>query len=99
MIVKRALYGLKSSGAAWRAMLAQTLMDLGYKSSKADPDVWIRPQTKPYGFEYYEMVLVYVDDILHLSHDTKPTIEVLGKLYLLREGACGEPNLLSAWCI
>ena len=92
MIVKRALYGLKSSGASWRAMLAQTLIDLGYQSSKADPDVWIRPQTKPNGFEYYEMVLVYVDDILHLSHNTKPTIDALGKLYVLRADACGEPK-------
>ena len=92
MLVKRALYGLKSSGASWRAMLAQTLIDLGYTSSKADPDVWIWPQTKPNGFEYYEMVLVYVDDILHISHDIKPTMEALGKLYLLREDACGEPK-------
>ena len=92
MVVKRALYGLKSSGAAWRAMLAQTLMDLGYKSSRADPDVWIRPQTKPNGFEYYEMILVYVDDILHLSHNIKPTMEALGKLYQLKEEACGEPK-------
>ena len=38
------------------------------------------------------MVLVYVDDILHLSHDTKPTMDALGKLYLLREDACGEPK-------
>ena len=92
MLIKRALYGLKSSGAAWRAMLAQTLSDLGYQSTKADPDVWIRPQTRPDGFEYYEMVLVYVDDILHLSHDTKPTMEALGKLYSLKEEACGEPK-------
>ena len=92
MVVKRALYGLKSSGAAWRAMLAQTLMDLGYKSSRADPDVWIRPQTKPNGFEYYEMILVYVDDILHLSHNIRPTMEALGKLYQLKEEACGEPK-------
>ena len=55
-------------------MLAQTLMDLGYKSTKADPDVWIRPQTKPNGFEYYEMILVYVDDILHISHDLTQTV-------------------------
>jgi hypothetical protein len=41
MIVKKALYGLKSSGAAFRAHLAETLYDLNYKSTKADPDVWI----------------------------------------------------------
>jgi hypothetical protein len=41
MIVKKALYGLKSSGAAFRAHLAETLYDLNYRSTKADPDVWI----------------------------------------------------------
>ena len=42
MLVVRALYSLKSSGAAWRQMLAETLRDLGYVSSKADPDVWLK---------------------------------------------------------
>ena len=42
MLVGRALYGLKSSGAAWRKMLAQTLRDLGYVSSKADPRYKLR---------------------------------------------------------
>ena len=70
-------------------MLAQSLTDIGYTSTRADPDVWIRPAFKPDGFEYYEMVLVYVDDILHLSHDTKPTMEALRKLYDLKLESCG----------
>jgi hypothetical protein len=57
MIIVRALYGLKSSGAAFRALLAEALYDTGYGPSKADPDVWIRPAVKPDGFEYYEYVL------------------------------------------
>jgi hypothetical protein len=66
MIIKKALYGLKSSGAAWRALFTTTLVDLGYTSTKADPDVWIRAQVKPDGFEYSELVLVYVNDIMVL---------------------------------
>ena len=50
MIVVRALYGLKSSGAAFRALLVETLHDLGYVPSKADPDVWMRPAVKSNGF-------------------------------------------------
>jgi hypothetical protein len=92
MIIVRALYGLKSSGASWRAMLAQSLTDMGYASTKADPDVWIRAAFKPDGFEYYEMVLVYVDDILHLSHDIKPTMAALKKLYELKPESCGPPT-------
>ena len=41
MIIRKALYGLKSSGAAFRAHLAQTLDAMGYKPSYADPDVWL----------------------------------------------------------
>ena len=50
-------------------MLAQTLRDLGYVSSKAYPDVWIKSETKPDGTEYYAYVLVYVNDVIHLHHD------------------------------
>ena len=39
MIIARALYGLKSSGAAWRAKLAETMRTMGYVATQADPDV------------------------------------------------------------
>jgi hypothetical protein len=39
-------------------MFAETLVGLGYESTLADPDVWIRPAVKPDGFKYYEMILV-----------------------------------------
>jgi hypothetical protein len=53
MIIKKTLYGLKSSGAAFRAHLVETLDAMGYKPSYADPDVWLRPAVKPDGFKYY----------------------------------------------
>ena len=37
--IVKALYGLKSSGAAFRSHLAEKLDDIGFKSSIADPDV------------------------------------------------------------
>ena len=46
-IIVRALYGLKSRGAAWRAHMAQTMHDIGFLPSKGDPDVWMRAATKP----------------------------------------------------
>ena len=39
MIVRKALYGLKSSEAAFRALLAERLYEIGFVPSKADPDV------------------------------------------------------------
>ena len=51
MTVVRALYGLRSSDAAFRALLAEVLHDLGYKPTKADPDVYLRPAVKSNGFK------------------------------------------------
>ena len=47
MIVKMALYGIKSLGAVFRSKLAGVLHDIGYTPSKADPGVWLRPAVKP----------------------------------------------------
>ena len=55
-IIKMALYSLKSSGAVFCSLLAETLHKLNYVPSKADPDVYIRPAVKPNGFGYYEYV-------------------------------------------
>ena len=41
MIIKMALYGLKSSSAAFRSKLTGVLHDMQYTPKKADPDVWI----------------------------------------------------------
>jgi len=41
MIIVQVLYGLKTSGTAWRAAFADKLAEMGYKSTKANPDVWI----------------------------------------------------------
>jgi hypothetical protein len=69
VLIVRALYGLKTSGAAWHSQLNETLRAMDFIPSMADPDVWIRPASKPNGFAYYEYLLVYVDDVLILSHD------------------------------
>ena len=74
-IITWALYGLKSVRAAWRTSFAQALAQLEFWSTRGDPDIYIKPQTKLDGIRYYEMLLVYVDDILVLSHDTKPIID------------------------
>jgi hypothetical protein len=92
VLIVRALYGLKSSGAAWRSLLASTMVEMGFTSCLADPDVWFRPATKPDGFQYYEYVLIYVDDILCLSHAPQAIIATIGKLYQLKEGSVGEPT-------
>ena len=57
MIIESALYGLKSYGATCRVKLEETLKSLGYKSSEADADVWIKCYFKPNVYPYYKYML------------------------------------------
>ena len=61
MIISRGVYGLKRYVAAWRGKLAETLMSLGYKSSKEDADVWMKRYFDPNGDPHYKYIIFFVD--------------------------------------
>ena len=91
--IVRALYGLRSSGARWRDHLANTIRTLGFKACTADPDVWMRPNTRPSdGFKYWEYILVYVDDLLVVSHDAQSVMDRLSEHYTLKAGSVRPPQ-------
>jgi len=96
VIIIRAMYGLKSSGAAWHAKLSDTLRGMNFRPSYADPDVWMRPATKYCGFQYYEYILVYVDDILVISASPSPVMKTIQKAYRLKEEPCPPKTYLGA---
>ncbi len=48
---------------------------------------------KPDGFEYYEYLLVYVDNILCISHKPTKTMTAIGKLYRLKDDSIDEPTI------
>jgi hypothetical protein len=93
VLIVRALYGLRSSGKAWREHMASTLRDYGYKSCKADPDVWMRPKTKPDGFKYWSYILVYTDDLLVVDHEPKVIMDYMASRYTLKPGSVMEPTV------
>ena len=93
MIIRKALYGLKSSGAAFRAHLAETLHDISFKPTKADPDVWIRPADKLGGTKYYEYIMCYIDDILSVSHDAKSILQSLQGQFKLKGDKIEPPDI------
>ena len=77
-IVRQKLYGLKTSGAFFRKFLAESFTYIGFKScTREDPDMWMRPQSKPDSTRYYEHFLAYVDDLLFVSHDTTANMQQL----------------------
>ena len=59
-IIVRAIYGLKSSGAAWHSHFAATLRDIGFIPSYVDPDMWYREAVSTEGFEYHEYIATFL---------------------------------------
>lgn len=117
MILERALYGLKSSGASWRSMFKEFIENhLGFVSTRADPDAYIRKNRKSNitkegaldgagsngvannaldgdsGEYYYEILLVYVDDVLLVSHNPDATMDVIGLAFEIKDGEKGPPK-------
>ena len=64
LIIYKALYGLRSSGARWHEKLSDTLYEMGWKPCICDPDVWMKDCDS-----HYEYVCVYVDDLAVMSKE------------------------------
>ena len=72
LVIKKALYGLKSSARQWSHRLGDVLQEMGFKLSKADKDIWMRPCA-----DHYEYIAVYVDDLLIASRKPQEIIKAL----------------------
>jgi hypothetical protein len=93
-VMIRSLYGLCSAGASFRNHLADCMRQLGYQSCLADQDLWFRPETRPDdGFEYYTYVLLYVDDILAVSHDGMAVLDQIDRFFPMKAASKGDPDL------
>jgi hypothetical protein len=86
VIVVRALYGLKSSGAAFRSKLSSELRETGYTPCLADPDVYMKARSRSDGSSYWEYVLCYVDDILYIGLDPNAFMDKLKAVFTLKNG-------------
>ena len=74
--------------------MAQVLAeDLSFTPCKADNDVWIKAAQKADGTRYYEMVLVYTDDLLVLSLDPDGILCRIDQHFKLKEGSIGKPKI------
>ena len=81
LIMFKALYGTRSGGARWHDRLFDILQELKFKPSKADPDVWMRPEQ---GGTCYEYIAVYVDDLAIAAKDPQAFCNELKKKYNLK---------------
>jgi hypothetical protein len=87
LIIIKALYGLKSSGAMWHLKLADNLREMGFMPCQADCDFWYRPVGT-----HYEYIAVIVDDLLIFSRNPDEIIETLQTCYKYKLGGVGTPE-------
>ena len=81
LIMIKTLHGTCSGGARWHDRLSDILQELKFKPSKADPDVWMRPEP---GGTCYEYIAVYVDDLAIAANDPQTFCNELKKRYNLK---------------
>ena len=92
-VVTRALYGNKAAGADFRNHLRECMDLMGYVSCLADPDLWIRKAVKDCGEEYYEYILLYVDDAMAIGERPRDQLEELDKYFKMKPGSITEPKM------
>ena len=78
LIIKKFLYDLRTSDLRWHEKLYDCLRELGFNSSKAEPDIWMRLNEK---HNIYEYVAVYVDDLAIAMKDCDKFISILQNKY------------------
>jgi Reverse transcriptase (RNA-dependent DNA polymerase) len=91
-LVVKALYGLKSASISFRSFMAEKLTGMGFQSSLADPDVWLRAAMKEDGECYYEYVLMYVDDILAIWCNARAILEEVQRSFKLKNDKIEAPE-------
>lgn len=86
VIVTRALYGLKSSGAEWKkAFSAYIRYTLGYEPCiGADDDVYMKLERDEHGNEYYSYIMCYVDDVLLCHKNPDKYMQQIQKDYRMK---------------
>ena len=94
-IIRRALYGGKCAGSDYWKHMRTCMEHLRFKSCKADPDVWMRPAVKASdGTEYWEYVLLYVDDALCISMNPEDILnKEIGKYWTMKKNSVGPPDI------
>ena len=67
---------------------------LGFKLIQGDPEVWMREAFKADGTQYWEYVLLYVDDCLVISDNRKKVLwNEIDKYFTLKETSIGPPKV------
>ena len=89
LVMYKALYGTRSGGACWHDKFFDILHPMGFKPSRADPDIWMKSSKDA---SHYEYIAVYVDDLAICMKDPKSFCDTLKEKYKLKLKGVGPIN-------
>ena len=93
MVVVRSLYWINSSRASCRTMFIEMLCYMGFLMTVADTDVYFILESKPNVEEYYELLPVYMNDVLCCWNNPQLIMDTLYLAYGLRNGLVVPPTI------
>ena len=78
-VLKKAMYGLRTSPQDWQTHFADSLQDMGFSRLQSEANIYVKKDSQIY-------ILVYVDDLLIIGKkDLIPkTVELLRCKFLLK---------------
>ncbi|MEM7375743.1 MAG: reverse transcriptase domain-containing protein, partial [Bacteroidota bacterium] len=80
LIIDKSIYGLKSSGARFHELTSVVLADMGFKPTKADPNLLMR--IHPDG--HYKYCSRFVDNVIAFAKDPLSVMKELEKCFLMK---------------
>jgi Reverse transcriptase (RNA-dependent DNA polymerase) len=84
LVISKALYGSRSSGARWHDKFADCMRELDFFACKAEPDIWMRKNR-----DIYEYVAVFIDDLAIAMKDPQGFITILETKYKFKTKGSG----------
>ena len=78
-LLKKAMYGLRTSPKDWQEHFASTILDMGFKRLLSEPNLYVKTASMIY-------ILAYVDDLLIIGPEAlvQKTLELLKTKFLLK---------------
>ena len=67
---------------------------LTFNPCKADPDIWMRKTKRADNTDYWEYVLLYINDCIVISTDPEAIdCDEIRKYFLMKEASIGESDI------
>ena len=89
LVMHKALYATRSGGACWHDKHFDIHHQMGFKPSKAEPDIWMKSSKDD---NHYDYIAVYVDDLAICMEDPQAYSDTLKEKYKLKLKGVGKIN-------